>query len=59
MLENSCLREEAPSEAASLSPTASEHLQSGSIARLQTSLSNPTDAYASAMQVNSEAEEGK
>jgi len=37
ILENNCQREEAPSEPASLSPTASEHSQSGRLA-------NPTDA---------------
>lgn len=44
ILENSCQREEAPSEPASLSPTASEHSQSGSGGRLQGSLTNPIDA---------------
>ncbi|KAJ9651942.1 hypothetical protein H2198_008805 [Neophaeococcomyces mojaviensis] len=44
ILENKCLREEAPSEPSSLSPTASEHSQSGNTGRAYGSLPNPTDA---------------
>lgn len=45
VLENNCLREEAPSEVASQSPTASEHSTSGGTGRLQVShLANPADA---------------
>lgn len=57
ILENNCQREEALSEPASLSPTASDHSQSGSSSRLQGSLVNPTDAAMSGVETIDEVYE--